>query len=417
MADVIVIGAGAAGLLAAFAAAKSGDSVTVLEKNEKAGKKIYITGKGRCNVTNACDFASFQKNIITGEKFMMSSLRAFGPEELCELLSENHLKTKTERGSRVYPVTDHASDVTKALLTAAEKAGAKFSYDSEVEEIRKEGGSFRLTVKKKGKTISRKADKVIICTGGLSYPSTGSTGDGYRFAESFGHKVVPPVPSLCPLLSEEAVGTLSGINLKNTEVSVRRIKDGVPSGKVLYRELGEVAFLTESISGPIPLTVSALFSRELSEGERFEMLLDLKPALSEEELDQRILRDFFDKKNIPVSEALSALLISGIREEVLKRAGIPEETPVHDITKKQRESLRRGIKGFRFIINGTAGFKEAIVTKGGVALSEINPKTMESKKVPGLYFAGEVLDIDALTGGFNLQLAFSTGAAGGRRNE
>ena len=353
-------------MLAAIAAAEAGSSVKLLEKNEKLGKKIYITGKGRCNLTNACDFDAFLQNVTENQRFLYSSLRGFFNRDICELLESHGCRVKTERGNRVFPLSDHASDVTKALERALRELGVEICLNTEVTEISRisQEGPFSLSLlKKEGSRSVRKqetADAVIVCTGGLSYSTTGSTGDGYRFAEDFGLACVEPCPSLVPLTTaEKDYEELQGLSLKNVSVRITPLDS---PGKVLYEEQGEMLFTHFGLSGPLILTASAILARRLNAGERFVLSIDLKPGLTEEKLDERILRD----------------------------------------------------KNYAFTLTGTRGFTEAVITKGGVSVKEIDPKTMEAKKVPGLYFAGEVLDIDAFTGGFNLQLAWSTGYAAGR---
>lgn len=410
MTKVAVIGAGAAGLAASYAAGRYGCETVLIEKNEKPGKKIYITGKGRCNVTNACDFDIFVKNILRGDKFMYSSLRQFGPAEMMDLLENFGCRLKIERGNRVFPVSDHASDVTKAMMAAAETAGVRLVLDTEVLSAVKRDSDFILTVRCRGREKVIRADKVVVCTGGISYPSTGSTGDGYVFAHEMGHSITECVPSLCQIFTEEDVSALAGVSLKNIRLSA--FAEG--KTKAYYSDLGELLFTHRGLSGPLVLTAEANKAEELYKGEKFRLVIDLKPGMSEEELSARILRDFGSSMNSDAVNALSGLLINGIRQEVLKRAGVPLDKKVHDITKAQRTEIIHIIKNFVFVSSGTGGFEEAVVTKGGICLKEINPKTMESKLVPGLYFAGEVLDTDALTGGFNLQLAWSTGYAAGK---
>ncbi|MCQ2401027.1 MAG: NAD(P)/FAD-dependent oxidoreductase [Lachnospiraceae bacterium] len=410
MTKVAVIGAGAAGLMAAYAAGKNGCETVLIEKNEKAGKKIYITGKGRCNVTNACDFDVFIKNIINGDKFMYSSLRQFGPSEMMEFLESFQCKLKTERGNRVFPVSDHASDVTKAMLCALDTVGVRLMTETIVRSIQKRNDDFVLGVVSSGREKQIRADRVIICTGGLSYPVTGSTGDGYAFAKEFGHSINECAPSLCQVITSEDVSELTGISLKNVRLSVYE------SGKTkpVFSEIGELLFTHRGLSGPLVLTAEAMKAMSLYKGEKYVFSINLKPGLTEEELSSRLLRDFNSAMNSDAVNALAKLLISGIRQEVLLRAGIPFEKKVHDITKKERQDIIRIIRNFEFTSVGTGDFNEAVVTKGGVVLKDINPKTMESKIIPGLYFAGEVLDIDAFTGGFNLQIAWSTGYAAGK---
>ena len=409
----VVVGAGAAGLMAAYASAMNGSETLVLEKNEKAGKKIYITGKGRCNVTNACDFDVFVKNILNGSRFMMSSLRAFGPEDMMTFLDEHGCHVKTERGNRVFPVSDHASDVTKALLKGLEQAGVRLCLNTEVRSIEKNGPEFQITAAENGKKKVIKTDRVIVCTGGLSYPTTGSTGDGYRFAAEHGLNVRHCVPSLVSLHTEEDTVSLAGVSLKN--IGLRLYRED--AGKPVYEDEGELLFTHQGISGPLVLSATALLAEELNSGTGYRAEIDLKPALDDKTLDARLLRDFENAKNADVGNVLAGLLIGGIRQEILKRAGIESSKKVHDLTRADRESIRKQVKHMNFAVRGTGGFEEAVVTKGGVDLKEIDPKTMESKKVPGLYFAGEVLDVDAYTGGFNLQLAWSTGHAAGSDTE
>ena len=489
MSHIIVIGGGAAGMMAALTAAEKNTAahVTLLEKNEKLGKKIYITGKGRCNFTNACDFNTFISNVVTNPKFMYSSLRAFAPEDMIEFLEESGCPTKVERGNRAFPESDHASDVTAALARRIKAAGVEVKLETEVlgiEQIPAANASgvdqstdtanvnaadpmsgnvnaadpvsaagisprFRILTKdrKTGRKQIRKADAVIIATGGLSYPSTGSTGDGYRFAEELGLESTAREAALVPLeTAEDDYRELQGVSLKN--VSVRMIlhmpgeknshapgekvpkssdAKGRTSGakeKILYEsEPGELLFTHFGLSGPLILTASSIAAKYLKDigsrdstgksGTGLTVFIDLKPALTEEMLDARILRDFEEARNQNIENALGKLLISSLRPVILRRAGIRADKKVRDITKEERAHLVQAIKHLDYTVTGTRGYNEAIVTHGGVAVSEINPKTMESRKVPGLYFAGEVLDVDAFTGGFNLQIAWSTGRAAG----
>ena len=416
MKQVLVIGGGAAGMLAALSAAEQGSQVTLLEKNEKLGKKIYITGKGRCNVTNACSFDNFLQQVTVNQRFLYSALRQFFNTDLCALLESGGCALKTERGDRVFPVTDHASDVTKALEKLLRRAGVRICLNTEVTKIRQSDAASGFLVQTRnrgesGKNEEVRADAVIVCTGGLSYPSTGSTGDGYRFARAFGLPVTEMFPSLVPLtLQEEDARLLQGLSLRNVELSVRS-RD---AEKPVFSEFGELLFTHFGISGPLVLSASAYLTERLMKGERFRLSIDLKPALTEEKLDERILRDFAAQKNANLGNAVAKLLPALLRPVVLRRAALSPEQKVHDVTKAERRRLIETIKKLEFTATGTRGFAEAIITKGGVSVSAINPRTMEAKQVPGLYFAGEVLDVDAMTGGFNLQIAFSTGAAAGR---
>ena len=399
---------------AAIAAAESGCTVTLLEKNEKLGKKIYITGKGRCNYTNACDFNTFTENVVSNPKFMYSSLRAFGPADITRLLEDNGCRTKVERGNRAFPLSDHASDVTAALKRRMTTLGVKIRLNTQVTDIELADKADSFIVRARdmlsGKTALYSADKLIIATGGLSYPSTGSTGDGYDFAEHFGLKVAPTRPALVPFeAAEEDCRILQGVSLKNVSAVI-----SLENGKTIYdSEPGELLFTHFGLSGPLMLSASSLASRYLEGGSRLRLEIDLKPALSEEQLDQRILRDFELVPNANIMNALNKLLIASLRPIILRRSGIAPDKKVRDITKKEREALVHVIKAMTFTLTGTRGYNEAIITQGGVSVKELNPKTMEVKEVPGLYFAGEVLDVDAYTGGFNLQIAWSTGRAAG----
>lgn len=402
MKTVIVVGGGASGLMAAYAAAKNGHSVTLLEKNEKLGKKIYITGKGRCNLTNDCLPDEFLQNVVRGEKFLRGAIYKFPPSRMMELLEENGLPLKTERGSRVFPVSDHASDVTKTLEKMCKEAGVVFKFNEEVQKI----GVLHSTM---SDITTQKAvyscDAAVIATGGLSYPSTGSTGDGMTWAKDLGHTIVPCVPSLVGLNCKGDFSAVQGISVKNAVLTVRR------NGKVIFSELGELLFTHYGISGPLVLTLSALVNR-LPMNE-VTLTLDFKPALDEGQLDSRILRDFSERKNEQMKNVLRGLLPGGLGVYVLKEAGISLEKQANAVTKEERAKLLQALKNLPIRAVSLRGFEEAVVTSGGVSLSEVNPKTMESKLIKGLYFCGEVLDLDAFTGGFNLQIAFATGYAAG----
>ena len=411
----VVIGGGAAGMTAAAAAARAGSQVTLLEKNEKLGKKIYITGKGRCNVTNSCDFDTFIANIVRNPRFMYSSLHSFGPEDTMHMIEENGVKLKVERGNRVFPVSDHASDITKALCRALEKAGVRIRLHAEVNSIEIKGERFLLKVSGSGKKEELLCDRVIVCTGGRSYPTTGSTGDGYRFAEELGLAVRPQSPSLVSIVASDGLcADLAGVSLVNTGLSVFRMTDGRPVGKALYTGVGELLFTHKGISGPLVLTASAILSGMISPETPYLFSVDLKPGLTDEMLDKRILRDLSERANMDMGNALAGLLIGGIREAVLKKAGIDPAEKARSVTRPERQELVRVIKHFDLTAVSAGGFEEAVVTKGGVDVKELDPRTMEVKKIRGLYFAGEVVDVDAFTGGFNLQCAFSMGHAAGK---
>lgn len=400
---VAVIGAGASGLMAAYSAAARGNEVTLFEKNEKCGKKIYITGKGRCNVTNRVGAEEFLANVVNNPKFLMSSVYSFPPERLCTLLEEGGCRLKTERGNRVFPVSDKASDITKCLQNLCENYGVDIRFGSEVTKIVVNDSTVSGTIVNGN---SCPCDKVIICTGGVSYPSTGSTGDGYKFAEQTGHKLVPARPALCGMnVKGDYCRKMQGLSLKNVRLSVYN------GEKKLYDELGEMLFTHFGVSGPLILTASSLINRlDLN---KIRLVVDLKPALDEATLDKRILRDFAENANKSISNCLKSLLPSAMIEVVLSRCGLPPEKKVNAVSRKERALLLTTLKNFVILISSLRGFEEAIITSGGVDVSNINPKTMESKLVNGLYFCGEVLDVDAFTGGFNLQIAFSTGFAAG----
>ena len=403
MQNVAVIGAGASGLVAAYFAALNNNRVAVFEKNEKSGKKIYITGKGRCNVTHNCSPEEFLNNVVNNSKFLTGAIYAFSPERCVQFFKNGGLPLKEERGARYFPVSDKASDVTKCLEKYCKNLGVNFNFCEQVEKITVLHSTMSGIITNKG---SYSFDKVIVCTGGISYPSTGSTGDGYKFAESVGHSVIDLKPALCGLnLKGNYYKNLQGLSLKNVKLSVFN------DNKLLNEFFGEMLFTHFGISGPIVLSASSLINRlDLN---KIKLVVDLKPALSVEQLDKRILRDFEQYKNKTIYNCLKELLPVAIIEEVLKRSNILPEIQVNSITRIQRQSLLTTIKNFDMIVASLRGFSEAIVTSGGVNVKEINPKTMESKLIKGLYFCGEVLDLDAFTGGYNLQIAFSTGYAAG----
>ncbi len=400
---VAVIGGGAAGLMAAYAAASGGATVTLFERNEKCGKKIYITGKGRCNVTNDCEPSEYLRHVVRGGKFLTSSVYSFSPRDLMDMLERGGLKLKTERGNRVFPVSDKASDVTKCLENYCKNAGVHFKFNERILKLDILNSTMRGIITENDEFYF---DKVIICTGGLSYPSTGSTGDGYRFAEQAGHGIVSPVPSLCGVnLCGNYYKPMQGLALKNVAIKIFRC------GKKTDELFGEMQFTHFGASGPIILTASALICREPADDIKLE--LDFKPALSFEQLEARLLRDFKENQNRDISNCLKALLPLSAIEPLLSRCNIQQTKKVNSVTKSERSALLTNLKNFDMLFSSLRGFEEAVVTSGGVSLKEINPKTMESKLVKGLYFCGEVLDCDAFTGGFNLQIAFSTGYAAG----
>ena len=409
MSKVLIIGGGAAGMMAAAFAAKNGNRVEVFEKNEKLGKKLFITGKGRCNITNAADLEDFFPAVTSNPKFLYSAFYSFTNEQVISFFEELGVKTKVERGGRVFPVSDHSSDVIQALKSEMERLGVKINLNAEVKELITEKSSTGETVNGirlvSGKKIS--GDAVIVATGGISYPSTGSTGDGYRFARRCGHKVSELSPSLVPMeVKEWYAGELMGLSLRNIEI---RITDGK---KKLYQEFGEMLFTHYGVTGPVILSASSVVGKKLKDTE-LTLHIDLKPALTEEQLDKRVLREFETNHNRQFKNAVDSLFPSKLRPVIVELSGIPEEKKVHEITKEERLRFVRLIKDFTMTLTGLRGYNEAIITKGGVSVKEIDPGAMESKLIKGLYFAGEVLDLDAVTGGYNLQIAWSTGYLAG----
>lgn len=406
MAEVIIIGGGAAGMMAAIAAAGCGHHVRIYEKNEKLGKKVFITGKGRCNLTNACDTEELFGNVIHNPKFLYSSFYAFTNFDMMELMERCGCPVKTERGNRVFPVSDKSSDVIRALSGRLRELGVEVLLHEEVSGLLVEEGAVRgIRLKKSGRKVA--ADAVIVATGGLSYPATGSTGDGYRFAKEEGHTVTELSPALVPFETKETVvKELQGLSLRNINVKILK------GGKVLYEEFGEMLFTHFGVSGPVLLSASSYVAETLKK-EPLILSVDLKPALTEEQLDARLLRDFEEFKNKQFKNALIHLLPSKLVPVVVARSGIDPEKKVNEITRQERQQIIGQIKDFRLTLSGLRDYKEAIITQGGISVREVNPSTMESKKVKHLYFVGEVLDLDAVTGGFNLQIAWSTGYLAG----
>lgn len=404
--DVAVLGGGPAGMLAAGTAASLGRKTVLIEKNEKLGKKLFITGKGRCNITNTADFDGFMKNIPKNSKFFYSAFSNFSNNDMIELLESLGLKTKVERGGRVFPASDKSSDVIKALEKYMSKYGVDIKLNKKVLSVKFEEGAVRGVLLDNGEYIE--CASVILCTGGVSYPQTGSTGDGYEIARRAGHSISELRPSLVPLVSEEAfIKELQGLSLKN--VAIKAISEG----KQVYEDFGEMLFTHYGLSGPVILSASFFVSDHFLKNKDVRISIDLKPALSEEELDRRIIRDFDKNINKQFKNSLDELLPQKLIPVIVSLSGIDGAKEVHQITKAERKALVKLLKGFTVSISGTRPISEAIVTSGGVSLKEINPKTMESKLVKGLYFAGEIIDLDAFTGGFNLQIAFSTGYAAG----
>lgn len=418
MSSVIVVGGGAAGMMAAVAAGRRGHRVTLLEKNEKLGKKIYITGKGRCNFTNACDVEQLFGAVVSNPKFLYSAIYGFDNSMTMEFFREMGMPWKVERGNRVFPVSDHSSDVTKALERAMDQAGVKVLLQTEVKDIRTHGEQVAgVEVKRRGPGGERHrehtevlpADAVIVATGGISYPTTGSTGDGYGWAKRLGHGLVDTRPALVPMVAlEDYIPAMQGLSLRNVTLRIRDQR-----GRELYREFGEMLFTHFGVSGPLVLTASSLVGKKLAAEGTLAASIDLKPALEEKQLQERLLREFSKAPNRHFGNVLREVLPAKMVPVAAELSHIPEHQPVREITREQRNDLVKLLKGFPFTLCGLREFSEAIITQGGVSVRDVDPSTMESRKVGGLYFAGEVLDLDALTGGFNLQIAWSTGFLAG----
>lgn len=405
MSKVLIIGGGAAGMMAGVFAARNHHEVHILEKNEKLGKKVFITGKGRCNVANACDTEELFPAVMSNPKFLYSGFYSFGPQDVMNFFEEAGVPLKVERGNRVFPQSDHSSDIIRALERELKKAGAKVHLHTTVKEIVKKPEAEKVTGVILEDGTFMEGDAVIVATGGFSYQSTGSTGDGYRFARELGLKVTDISPSLVPLKTkEDYIPKLQGLSLKNTGLTIKNGK------KVLYEDFGEMMFTHFGVTGPMILSASAHIGAKLAKAEKGELCayLDLKPALTKEQLDARILREFETGQNKQFKNVIGVLFPSSLTPVMLELGGIPAEKKIHDISREERQHFVDLVKAFPFTITGMGEFKEAIITKGGVSVKEINPGTMESKKISGLYFAGEVLDLDAVTGGYNLQIAWST---------
>lgn len=426
--EIAVIGGGAAGMMAAYAAAGENSHVTVYEKNEKLGKKIYITGKGRCNVTNACEMENLFANVVRNPKFLYSAFYGFDNQKAMEFFEKEGCPLKTERGDRVFPVSDHASDIIRALERALRRKNVRICLQTKVEELlfsaadrtkaaadeenqpgeKKSGNGRNGQHKIEGLMLADgtkvRADAVILATGGLSYPTTGSDGDGFRMAGMLAHTVMPCSPSLVPFVTaEEWCAALQGLALKNVEVSL------VQNKKEVYRGFGEMLFTHFGVSGPLILSASSFYRPDVPA----QLYLNLKPALDAEQLDRRLLRDFEANKNKNFGNALDGLFPTRLIPVMVRLSGIDPGKKVHEITKEERRSFAALIQHVPLTVTKTGDFGEAIITRGGIRVQEVNPSTMESKLVRGLYFAGEMLDVDALTGGFNLQIAWSTGYLAG----
>lgn len=403
MSKVAVIGGGPAGVICAGEATKKGNEVFLFEKNNRLLKKLLITGKGRCNITNSSDISDFFDNIPVNKEFLYSAFYTFTNEDIIKLLENEGLKTKNERGNRVFPVSDKASDVADALERYLRKTNAKISLNAEVKNIEKKNEKFILTINKK----EWEFDKVVIATGGLSYPVTGSTGDGYKFSEKLGHKITDLTPGLVPLTAkEEFCKEITGLSLRNVAVKLKS------NNKVIFEDFGEMMFTPYGVTGPLVISASSHLNKKNIDNENF-LYIDLKPALSEKQLDDRILRDFKEFLNKDFANSLNKLLPKSIISVIIDRSGIDPHKKCNSVTKEERRRLVEVLKNFKLTVTGKRPIKEAIITSGGVCVKQINPSTMESKLIPGLYFCGEVIDTDAYTGGYNLQIAYSTGYLAG----
>jgi len=423
--SIVVIGGGPAGMMAAGTAAAQGMRVTLLEKNEKLGKKLYITGKGRCNLTNNTDIPGLMNNILTNPRFLHSAFYAMDTAALMAFFEGQGVPLKTERGGRVFPVSDYSGDINDALRAYLRATGVRVELNSSVVEISHISDCSRadnvphaldaattiaqrypesFVIKTSRDTIH--ANAVIVATGGLSYPSTGSTGDGFTWARDLGHTITPTHPSLVPMQAQEPwIAALTGLSLKNVRCTAKISK------KVMYEEIGEMMFTPTGITGPLILKASAYLAGKWEQNP--VITIDLKPGLTPEQLDTRILRDFTAHQNKDFANALDGLLPQRLIETIINLSGIPPQKKVHTITRAERQSLVTVLKNLTINPTGNAGYKEAVITKGGVSTKDVNPKTLMSKRTPGLFFAGEVLDVDALTGGYNMQIAFSTGYLAG----
>ncbi len=403
--DVIVVGGGAAGLMAAGTAASCGKRVLLVEKNQRLGRKLLITGKGRCNITNNCDIDTLMQNIPTNNKFLYGAFRHFSPDDTMRFFEQRGLPIKTERGNRVFPVSDKAADVAEVLIRYCRSSGVTFVQE-EVSALAVQEDGISGICCKSGNRYHAAA--VIVATGGLSYPLTGSTGDGYRFAKAVGHTVAPPTPSLVPLvIQEQWCKELQGLSLRNVTLTVKETQ----TGKSLYSELGEMLFTHFGISGPLVLSCSA-HMRDMKSG-KYRISVDCKPGLDEKQLDNRLLRDFRKYTNRDFANALHELLPQKLIPVFVRLCHIPPDKKVNQLSKEERRTMVEQLKGIEMTVDGFRPIAEAIITSGGIKTAEINPKTMESKCCSHLYFAGEVIDVDAYTGGFNLQIAFSTGYLAG----
>lgn len=404
MSKVLVIGGGAAGMMAAYAAGMCGHEVTLLEQNEKLGKKIYITGKGRCNFTNVSPLEEIMQAVVSNPKFLYSAFYTFSNDAVMDFFENQGMPYKIERGNRAFPVSDHASDVIRALERAMKEQNVRIRLHTQVRELLIEDDKATGVLLTDGGKIM--ADSLILATGGLSYPTTGSTGDGHTMAKNSGHKIVTPRPALVPLTTkEEYILRMQGLSLKNVSLKIKDEK------RVIYDAFGDMLFTHFGVSGPLVLSASSVLSRHFPR--EYQAYIDLKPALSEEVLNERLLREFSERPNQHIKAVFQQLLPAKMIPVMIELSQISMDKPVNAITKEERRRLVGLFKAFPFTITGTRGFKEAIITQGGVSVKDIDPATMESKRIKDLYLVGELLDLDALTGGYNLQIAWSTGYLAG----
>lgn len=408
MKQVVVIGGGAAGMMAAIRSASLGNSVLLLEQNEKLGKKLFITGKGRCNLTNACDISDLFSHVISNPKFLYSAFYTFTNEDVISFFEGLGLRTKTERGNRVFPVSDKSSDVIRTLEKECRRLRVEIRLHTRVKKLWIEGDRIAGVILQKEEKIQ--ADKVILATGGCSYASTGATGEGYRLAAMAGHTITPLRPGLTGMVSSDSIGQhLQGLTLRNIEVTITRKEN---HRKSLYKGFGELLFTHYGVSGPLMLSASSQIGDLLAK-EELVLHVDLKPALTRDQLDKRVVKDFAEAMNSDLKNGCQHLLPKSMIGEVLQQADLDPDQKIHQIKKENRLKLVDSMKDFTVTLKGLRDMNEAIITRGGVRVSEVDPSTMESKCTAGLYFAGEILDLDALTGGFNLQIAWSTGYLAG----
>lgn len=399
---IIIIGGGAAGMFAAVTAARSGQDVLLLDANDRLGHKLSITGKGRCNLTNACDLDTFLQNVPRNPRFLYSALSRCMPDDVMQFFEDAGVPLKTERGRRVFPQSDSAKDIVDALIREMRHAGVKIRMQARVKRLLISDSRCTGVQLAGGEIIS--ADAVLLATGGMSYPRTGSRGDGYRLAEQAGHTVIPSQPSLIPLETAESdPQEMQGLSLRNVTLTVTNGK------KTVFSEMGEMLFTHFGVSGPLVLSASCRM--DAANISAYLLTIDMKPALTAEQLDQRLQRDFAAQPNKTIGNVLKGLLPASMIPVMLRRADIPTETKVNTVTRQQRHTLGTAVKGYTLHVTAMRPIAEAIITRGGVSVREVNPNTMASKKVGGLYFAGEILDVDAYTGGYNLQIAFATGYA------